>query len=127
MCSDVELSLKTLWYCCRHVLAHCMLLCCSLQLPPSEWRGAQLKLTRPRRLVMPLVVGEPPTGLQVLQGLPHVGTALPVVVLPGAVPSTGVMMYRACLCGHEDEDVTLQGGKVAWMLLQSQLISLSAD
>lgn len=59
---------------------------CSLQMMPSEWKGTQLQATRPRRHVMPLV-SDPP-GLQVLQDLPTIGTALPVIM--DHVPSTGL-------------------------------------
>jgi hypothetical protein len=61
---------------------------CSLQMPPSEYKGPQLPVVRPHRHVMPLQ-SEPP-GLQVLQELPPIGTALPVVMDPAAVPSTGL-------------------------------------
>jgi hypothetical protein len=61
---------------------------CSLQLPPSEYKDTQLPVVRPRRHIMPLQ-SEPP-GLQVLQELPPIGTALPVVMDPAAVPSLGL-------------------------------------
>lgn len=57
-------------------------------MPPSEYKGTQLPLLRPCWHVMPLQ-SEPP-GLQVLQELPPIGTALPVVMDSAAVPSTGL-------------------------------------
>lgn len=72
--------------------SRCLLLCpgcvCSLQLRPSAWKGTELAATAPRRHNMPLLSEAP--GLQVLQDLPPIGTALPVVMHPGAVPSTGL-------------------------------------
>jgi len=66
-----------------------VLAACSLQMMPSEWKGTQLQATRPRRHVMPLV-SDPP-GLQVLQDLPTIGTALPVIMdhVPSALPNVG--------------------------------------
>lgn len=57
-------------------------------MPPSEYKGARLQAARPRRHVMPLQSEAP--GLQVLQDLPPIGTALPVIMDPAAVPSTGL-------------------------------------
>jgi hypothetical protein len=57
-------------------------------MPPSEWKGTQLVAAHPRRHIMPLSA-EPP-GLQVLQDLPRIGTALPVIMDPAAVPRTGL-------------------------------------
>lgn len=61
---------------------------CSLQMRPSAWKGTELGVAAPRRHNMPLSSEAP--GLQVLQDLPPLGTALPVVMAPGAVPSTGL-------------------------------------
>lgn len=61
---------------------------CSLRMLPSEYKGTQLRPAHPQRHVMPLV-SEPP-GLQVLLELPTIGTALPVVMDPAAVPKTGL-------------------------------------
>lgn len=71
---------------CRLQFLLCVL--CSLQMPPSEYKGTQLPVVRPRRHVMPLQSEAP--GLQVLQELPPIGTALPVVMDAAAVPSTGL-------------------------------------
>lgn len=60
----------------------------SLQMLCSEWKGTQLVAAHPRRHIMPLSA-EPP-GLQVLHDLPRIGTALPVVMDPAAVPRTGL-------------------------------------
>jgi hypothetical protein len=61
---------------------------CSLQMRPSAWKGTELRASAPCRHTMPLVSEAP--HLQVLQDLPPIGTALPVVMDPGAVPSTGL-------------------------------------
>lgn len=73
-----------------HIACCCALLVCvcSLQLRPSAWKGTELAARAPHRHNMPLSSEAP--GVQVLQDLPPIGTALPVVIDPGAVPSTGL-------------------------------------
>lgn len=50
---------------------------------PSEWRGVELNISQPRRRSLPLVSQLP--NVTVLQELPPLGTALPVIVQPGAL------------------------------------------
>eukprot|EP00775_Hariotina_reticulata_P004259 gene4259-4510_t len=59
-----------------------------LQLPPSVWKNCELTAADPRRHIMPLHA-EPPD-LQVLQPLPPLGTALPVVIGSADLPLTGL-------------------------------------
>jgi hypothetical protein len=55
----------------------------SLQMLPSEWKSVELSVPHPRRRSLPLMP-QPPDVL-VAAELPPLGTALPVVVLPGAL------------------------------------------
>jgi hypothetical protein len=58
----------------------------SLQLLPSQWKQhPELRMEHPRRRSLPLA--PQPPGVAVVPQLPPLGTALPVVIQPGALPT----------------------------------------
>jgi hypothetical protein len=67
----------------------CTFSCCcpSLTMLPSIWRDVELKVSRPRRRLLPLT---PRPGVDVVPGLPPLGSAVPVIMEAGNVPRGGL-------------------------------------
>jgi hypothetical protein len=54
---------------------------------PSIWRDVELKVSRPRRRLLPLT---PTPGVQLVPELPPLGSAVPVIMEAGNVPRGGL-------------------------------------